>query len=150
MVVIDMAGTTIKDNHDIELCFYKAAESTGLNATREYVLSMMAWSGTNVFEALWSERLLGRSEELIQDQILLSYYTFNKLPENHYSLHEVLDRDRPAIFQMILERIFRISSGCDFNCSINFLLFFRFMSFSSFRAIMIPSRWLTGSGRGRG
>jgi beta-phosphoglucomutase-like phosphatase (HAD superfamily) len=41
LVVCDMAGTTVKDEREVEQCFFEAAEHTGLSASSEKVVAMM-------------------------------------------------------------------------------------------------------------
>ena len=90
MVVFDMAGTTIRDKNEVENCFWEAAEKSGLQTTRERIISMMGWSKRLVFETLWKEQLSNASNESIQKQINQSYSRFTDILEEHYHTHEVL------------------------------------------------------------
>ena len=42
LVVFDMAGTTVQDRHEVEMCFLEAASHTGLSVTPERVLALQA------------------------------------------------------------------------------------------------------------
>ena len=42
LVVCDMAGTTIRDEHEVEACFVKAALATHLHMTEEEILAVQA------------------------------------------------------------------------------------------------------------
>jgi phosphonatase-like hydrolase len=90
LVVLDMAGTTIKDENEVEDCFWQAAEETGLNTTRERIVSMMGWSKKLVFQTLWKEQLSRSDDELIRLSVENSYTLFTKILEHHYQTQEVL------------------------------------------------------------
>ena len=90
LVVFDMAGTTVKDENEVENCFWSAAGQTGLITTRERIISMMGWSKRLVFETLWKEQLLDAPEKEIVDKTNLSYIAFKEILENHYRAEEVL------------------------------------------------------------
>ncbi|MEJ7738437.1 MAG: HAD family hydrolase [Chitinophagaceae bacterium] len=83
LVVCDMAGTTVKDEHEVESCFVKAATSTRLKMTEEEILSVQGWSKKHVFEVFW-ERQLGKRDEEWFDQVEHSYAVFTDILENHY------------------------------------------------------------------
>ncbi len=90
LVVLDMAGTTIKDRNEVEDCFWQAAEETGLNTTRERIVSMMGWSKKMVFQTLWKEQLSRSDDELIRLSVENSYKLFTQILEHHYQTQEVL------------------------------------------------------------
>lgn len=90
LVVFDMAGTTVRDLNEVETCFLKAAELTGLYAPNERIVSMMGWSKRLVFETLWSEQMKGANKEDIERKIYNSYNSFCSILENHYSMNPVL------------------------------------------------------------
>jgi phosphonatase-like hydrolase len=90
LVVLDMAGTTVKDKNEVEDCFWKAAEGTGLHTTRDRIVSMMGWSKRLVFETLWKEQLPGGDEEVVRHQVEHSYALFTQILEKHYLTQEVL------------------------------------------------------------
>ena len=57
LIVFDMAGTTVQDRHEVEMCFLEAASHTGLAVTPERVLALQGYSKIYVFELLWSEMI---------------------------------------------------------------------------------------------
>jgi phosphonatase-like hydrolase len=83
LVVCDMAGTTIRDEHEVEACFVKAALATHLHMTEEEILAVQGWSKRSVFEVFW-ERQLGRKDDAWQNQVELSYTLFKAILETHY------------------------------------------------------------------
>jgi beta-phosphoglucomutase-like phosphatase (HAD superfamily) len=57
LVVLDMAGTTVRDQHEVEACFAQAATATGLHASAERILAVQGMAKRHVFELLWQEQL---------------------------------------------------------------------------------------------
>jgi phosphonatase-like hydrolase len=90
MVVLDMAGTTVQDNNEVENCFWEAAQSSGIETTRERIISMMGWSKHQVFETLWKEQLPHANDSLIQSQADHSFNLFKDVLEHHYITQDVL------------------------------------------------------------
>jgi phosphonatase-like hydrolase len=90
MIVLDMAGTTVKDENEVEKCFIEAATETGLQFTVEDIVSMMGWSKRKVFETLWKKNLPGEDENFIQEKTDLSYLKFKKILEHHYQSEPAL------------------------------------------------------------
>ena len=90
MVVLDMAGTTVKDENEVEKCFREAIDKTGLVATSERINSMMGWSKRVVFDTLWREQLAGKPEVEILENINRSYMLFKEILEKHYKTFDVL------------------------------------------------------------
>jgi len=90
MVVFDMAGTTMKDENEVEKCFVEAAKSTGLVYSVEEIVSMMGWSKRLVFETLWRKNMPESDEATIQEKIDISYDKFREVLENHYLTQPVL------------------------------------------------------------
>lgn len=93
MVVFDMAGTTVKDENEVERCFIEAAESTGLGYSVNEIISMMGWPKRLVFEILWKQNLPGASDEEVQNKIEISYARFKEVLEKHYLTQPVLPVD---------------------------------------------------------
>jgi len=93
MVVFDMAGTTVKDENEVEKCFIEAAENTGLEYSVEEIVSMMGWSKRLVFETLWKKSLINATEEEIQEKTEKSYLKFKEILENHYLTEPVVPVD---------------------------------------------------------
>ncbi|QKD81634.1 HAD hydrolase-like protein [Thermoleptolyngbya sichuanensis A183] len=88
LVVFDMAGTTVKDEQEVEKCFFLAAERTGLEATTDQIVSMMGWAKKRVFQTLW-EAQLGAGHPDLSEQIDVSYAAFCSVLEEHYQTHSV-------------------------------------------------------------
>lgn len=86
LVVFDMAGTTVTDQHEVERCFAEAAAQTGLFVTDERILAMQGLSKRFVFETLWKEQL-GEAHPDVQAHVDVSYAVFQHVLENHYRTH---------------------------------------------------------------
>lgn len=89
MVVFDMAGTTVKDENEVEKCFVEAAASTGLEYSVDEIVSMMGWSKRLVFETLWKKNLPEADDDTINKNIDESYFKFKEVLENHYKTQPV-------------------------------------------------------------
>ncbi len=83
LVVMDMAGTTITDQHEVEHCFATAARQTGLIVSDARVLAMQGLAKRYVFETLWAEQL-GEGHTSIPARVDDSYRVFTEVLENHY------------------------------------------------------------------
>lgn len=90
LVVFDMAGTTIRDNNEVELCFMEAMHETGLIASHEEINSMMGWSKQTVFETLWEKQLPKAGPEVIKMHTRKSFTAFKRILEGHYESSPVL------------------------------------------------------------
>ncbi len=83
LVVFDMAGTTVTDQHEVERCFAEAAAQTGLTVSDERILAMQGLSKRYVFETLWKEQLGADSPE-VPVHVDVSYDVFRDVLESHY------------------------------------------------------------------
>jgi phosphonatase-like hydrolase len=92
LVVFDMAGTTVQDRHEVEMCFLEAASHTGLSVTPERVLALQGYSKIYVFELLWSE-MIGEKHPDLRVLINNSYQVFCRILENHYSTNNIFPTD---------------------------------------------------------
>lgn len=88
LVVFDMAGTTVTDQHEVEQCFARAATETGLHVSDERILAMQGLAKRYVFETLWREQL-GEDHPHQKSQVDRSYLRFTEVLENHYLTHDV-------------------------------------------------------------
>lgn len=88
LVVFDMAGTTVTDNHEVEACFTRAAQKTGLKMTDEEILAVQGWGKRQVFETFW-ERQTGQRNQQWADQVDHSYTVFREILEDHYQANEI-------------------------------------------------------------
>jgi phosphonatase-like hydrolase len=91
-VIFDMAGTTVRDNHEVELCFSEACKATGLVASDEKILAIQGWSKKYVFEVLWKEQI-GEQDPTLEDKVEESFQTFKKILENYYLMHPIVPTD---------------------------------------------------------
>jgi phosphonatase-like hydrolase len=89
LVTFDMAGTTVQDRHEVELCFIEAATHTGLTVSAERVLALQGYSKKYVFELLWAE-MIGDNHPDLREFVNVSYLTFCDILENHYHQHKVV------------------------------------------------------------
>lgn len=83
LVVFDMAGTTIRDEQDVESCFLTAAQRTNLNMSPEDVRIAQGWPKRKVFEFYW-ERQLGEKNGQWNKEVEASYKEFRQVLEQHY------------------------------------------------------------------
>jgi len=83
LVVFDMAGTTVRDQKEVENCFARAARQTGLIVSDERITAVQGWSKRFVFETLWKEQLGPEASDLEQ-RVDHSYAIFRDILENHY------------------------------------------------------------------
>lgn len=88
LAVCDMAGTTVKDDTEVEQCFFKAAEHTGLSATSEKVVAMMGLPKKLVFQTLWREQI-GKDHPDYAANVETSFAAFKDLLETHYRTQPV-------------------------------------------------------------
>ena len=83
-----MAGTTVKDDHEVENCFYEAAVKTGLVATRQRINSMHGIPKKIVIQTLWEEAV-GKGYPELNQKIEITYHVFKQVLEQHYATHPV-------------------------------------------------------------
>ncbi|MHA8099884.1 HAD family hydrolase [Aquirufa aurantiipilula] len=88
LVVLDMAGTTILDEHEVEHCFKKAAQKNGLLSSDERILALQGYAKLYVFQTLWTEQL-GEGDSTIAQKAQNSYQDFTQILEEHYLNNEV-------------------------------------------------------------
>lgn len=84
-----MAGTTVRDLNEVESCFLKAAQQTGLEAPTDRIIGMMGWSKNLVFKTLWNEQFPNTPQAEVQQKIERSYHLFKSILETHYRTQEV-------------------------------------------------------------
>lgn len=88
LVVLDMAGTTVTDQHEVEACFAKAARLSGLNASDEAILAAQGLSKRYVFQLFWRKQL-GESHPEVEQHVDESYAIFKEVLEDHYKTQPV-------------------------------------------------------------
>jgi phosphonatase-like hydrolase len=91
LVIFDMAGTTVRDAHEVEACFAQAAAATGLHASAARILAVQGQAKRAVFEQLWREQLGdAASPTELTAHIDRSYQEFREVLEAHYCTQPVL------------------------------------------------------------
>ncbi len=88
LVILDMAGTSVLDQHEVEHCFKLAAHKNGLKASDERILALQGYAKLLVFRMLWEEQL-GTGSELIEANAQKSYADFTEILENHYKTNPI-------------------------------------------------------------
>lgn len=83
LVVFDMAGTTVQDDHIVEQCFYEAAVSSGLEASKERIKAMQGLAKRFVITTLWEE-VLGKNHPEIITKVDHTFDEFRRILENYY------------------------------------------------------------------
>lgn len=89
LAVFDMAGTTVRDQSEVENCFKKAADETGLPTTMDRIKDMQGIPKLIVVETLWHEAI-GNSDPGYQQKVTDTYQRFTEILENHYKTEDVL------------------------------------------------------------
>jgi phosphonatase-like hydrolase len=89
LVVLDMAGTTVQDKKEVESCFARAAQETGLQVSMERLLAVQGMAKRFVFEMLWQEQT-GQSPAALHDKVEHSYQVFKAILEHHYQTQPVM------------------------------------------------------------
>lgn len=86
-----MAGTTVRDQHEVEACFAQAAAATGLRATAARILAAQGQAKRFVFETLWREQLgPAVRPSALGGRVDESYQVFRGILEAHYRTAEVV------------------------------------------------------------
>ena len=88
LVIFDMAGTTVKDDQVVVNCFYEAAVTTDLKATRQRINSMHGLPKRKVIQTLWEE-MNGAGHPDNKKNIENTFRTFKEILENHYRTNPV-------------------------------------------------------------
>ena len=109
LVVFDMAGTTVQDRHEVEMCFLEAASHTGLTVTPERVLALQGYSKIYVFELLWTE-MIGEKHPDLKEFVDNSYEVFCSILEHHYTTNNIFPTDGCLeIFEYLKEKNIKIA-----------------------------------------
>ena len=83
LVVFDMAGTTVQDDHVVESCFYKAAVNSGLAVSKDQIKAMQGLPKLTVVQLLWKEQL-PETDPQFQLKVTSTYENFREILENYY------------------------------------------------------------------
>lgn len=91
LIVFDMAGTTVRDQHEVEACFAQAAAATGLRTSAARILAVQGQAKRFVFDLLWREQLGPSAPETeLTARVDHSYQVFREILESHYRTADVL------------------------------------------------------------
>ncbi len=108
LVVLDMAGTTVRDRHEVEACFAQAAAATGLRASAARILAVQGQAKRFVFETLWREQL--GDAAAVPARVEHSYQVFRDVLEAHYRTQPVVPTAGcPELFAFLRSRGIRIA-----------------------------------------
>ena len=88
LIVFDMAGTTVADQHEVEACFAQAARQTGLRVSDEAILAAQGLAKRFVFQQFWRSQL-GQNHPEVEANVDVSYAVFKEILENHYQTQPV-------------------------------------------------------------
>ena len=83
LVVFDMAGTTVQDDHVVESCFYEAAVTCELPVTKDQIKAMQGLPKLTVIQMLWKEHL-SQTDPQYQVKVAQTYKTFRQVLEAYY------------------------------------------------------------------
>lgn len=109
LVVFDMAGTTVQDQHEVEKCFAQACKETGLSVSENRILSLQGYSKIEVFRLLWEEKI-GKDHPEYQENVFVSYDAFTYILENHYQTQPVFPTEGCLeTFQFLRENNIKIA-----------------------------------------
>lgn len=86
LAVLDMAGTTVRDNKEVETCFAESLVRAGLQISDERILAVQGWSKYFVFETLWAEAI-GADHAEYRKKVDENYILFKQILEEHYKNH---------------------------------------------------------------
>ena len=89
LVVFDMAGTTVRDQREVENCFFQAAQLSGLQASRQRINDLQGIPKLEVVKILWDEAI-GKEDEAYPKKVEDNYTLFKSILENHYKTHPVV------------------------------------------------------------
>lgn len=109
LVVFDMAGTTVRDEHEVETCFHEAAVRSGLPADPQRILAMQGLPKLEVVQTLWDEAI-GRAHPDFEKSVTHTYELFRSILEGHYLTQPVIPADgAPEVFAWLREKGVRIA-----------------------------------------
>lgn len=89
LVVFDMAGTTVRDQSEVENCFHRAAVESGLHASQQRIKDMQGLPKLIVVQTLWAEAI-GEDHPDIALRVSDTYRLFRDILEHHYRTAEVV------------------------------------------------------------
>ena len=89
LMVLDMAGTTVRDKNEVEDCFLKAAKESNLKTTPQRVNDLQGIPKLIVINTLWEE-YLGKDHPDFSVNVDKTFQSFKEILENHYLTQPIL------------------------------------------------------------
>lgn len=90
LAVLDMAGTTVRDNHEVLECLRQACLACGIEAGDTRLIALMGVSKLEVFNTLWREQLgPGAPEDTVRDKADHAFVRFREILETYYRTQPV-------------------------------------------------------------
>jgi phosphonatase-like hydrolase len=83
LMVLDMAGTTVRDKNEVEDCFLRAAKQSNLKTTPQRVNDLQGISKLTVINTLWDE-FIGKNHPDFEVNVQKTFALFQEILENHY------------------------------------------------------------------
>ena len=116
LVMFDMAGTTVRDNDEVLLCFSEACRKEGIDAGRSRLNALMGVSKLEVFKILWQEQLgPGAAAEMVALKAQGSFQRFRDILENYYRSNAVMPTEAALdVFHWLRERDIKIALNTGF------------------------------------
>jgi phosphonatase-like hydrolase len=127
LIVFDMAGTTVRDQHEVEACFAQAAAATGLQASAARILAVQGQAKRAVFEQLWLEQLGPQAPAAeLTARVDHSYEVFREVLETHYRTQPVAPTEGClALFAYLKSQRIRIALTTGFYREVTDLILHR-------------------------
>ncbi|MBX2892462.1 MAG: HAD hydrolase-like protein [Saprospiraceae bacterium] len=116
LVMFDMAGTTVRDNNEVLLCFAEACRALGIEAADKRLNALMGVSKLEVFHLLWREQLGDATDAAtIAKKAAHSFEVFRDILENYYRTHPVEPTEGALeVFDWLRERDIKIALNTGF------------------------------------
>jgi phosphonatase-like hydrolase len=116
LVMFDMAGTTVRDNDEVLLCFATACKQESLIVEDKRLNALMGVSKLEVFQILWRE-VLGKeiSQPTIETKAQQSFLAFRKILEDYYRSQPVVATDGALeVFEWLRQRDIKVALNTGF------------------------------------
>ncbi|MDO8368417.1 MAG: HAD hydrolase-like protein [Saprospiraceae bacterium] len=116
LVMFDMAGTTVRDNNEVLLCFSQACQQEGLITDEKRLNALMGVSKLEVFNILWREALgEGIQQQIIETQAQHSFLAFRKILEHYYRSNPVVPTDGALeVFEWLRQKDIKVALNTGF------------------------------------
>lgn len=116
LVMFDMAGTTVRDNDEVLLCFSEACKKEGLIVPDKRLNALMGVSKLEVFQILWRETLGPEADQkIIETQSAQCFQSFREILEDYYRSHPVVPTDGALeVFEWLRQRDIKVALNTGF------------------------------------